>query len=683
MNLRTTAMAAVLCACMTGAVSAAMIVTAEANKSTITVTAKSASPGNYRLEALRPWQISGGVNVWNGKISGQQKLSFARVQNGEDLLFRRFRLVDAKTGLSTKTQYVTEFSGNSRGFRIPWPASRKGMSCPWMIDDLVTLGVKHITTNINLIGVLKPPEDVKPGEPVIEVDGERYGINMDTFRGFDKQFKELTDAGMNIFAVINNPIPSKPDPSNPFIHPETDLANAPMHLGAFNITNDRGLKAYRAVIGFFAERYSRPDCKYGWVSSYIVGNEVQAHWSWYNMGRPSDQHFLDEYIKAVRVTDLILRDTHPDLRAFVSMEHHWTAPVDMQGDVVLEGLAKRSTMEGNFPWDVAFHPYPQDLFKPNFLKDDQALLRYDTPKITFKNLEVLPDFLSQPRFLYKGKLRRIALTEQGFNADPTPEGEQMQAAAYAAAYYRVAHINGIVAFNLHRHVSARDEFGLRLGVWDFPDVDNPYTGKLSRKLPSWDAFRLSGTPEADQKLAYLLPVLGAKSWQQLLPSKNIDRSKPKPAFAGKNLVADLCLLIDRAKLDNLQPGLEWRKELVSDGVTHMSAIYSHPPKTGTGYGTMDVKLPVITKKQKLVFVTSTGFINDSTDGVDWFVMVNGKQLATGTQTTRGWIARRIDLSSYAGQTIHLGLGVNARKELGADWFCWTLPAVLKVSASSK
>ncbi len=683
MNLRTAAMVAVLCASLTGVAGAAMLINAEASKSTITITAKSDKPGLFRLEALKPWQKSGGVTVWNGKLVGEQKLSVPRVRDGEDLLYRRFRLVDAKTGKTVSTRYVTEFTENSRGFRIPWPSSKKGMSCPWMIDDLVTLGVKHITTNINLIGVLKPPEDVKPGEPVIEVDGERYGINMNTFYGFDKHFKELTDAGMNIFAVINNPIPSKPDPSNPFIHPETDLANAPMHLGAFNLTNDRGLKAYRAVIGFFAERYSRPDCKYGWVSSYIVGNEVQAHWSWYNMGRPSDQHFLDEYMKAVRVTDLVLRDTHPDLRAFVSMEHHWTAPVDMQGDVVLEGLAKRSNLEGNFPWDVAFHPYPQDLFKPNFLKDDQALLRYDTPKITFKNLEVLPDFLSQPRFLYNGKLRRIALTEQGFNADPTPEGEQMQAAAYAAAYYRVERINGIVAFNLHRHVSARDEFGLRLGIWDFPDVDNPNTGKISRKLPSWEAFRLSGTPEAEQKLAHLLPVLGAKSWQQLLPSKNIDRSKPKPAFAGKNLVADLSLLIDTAKLDNLQVGLEWRKELVSDGVTHMSAIYSHPPKEGTGYGTMEIKLPKITKKQKLVFTASTGFTNDSLDGVDWSVMVNGKQIAKGTQTTRGWQPRSFDLSAYAGQTVKLGLGVNGRQNLGADWFCWAKPAVLIVATTAK
>ena len=659
---------------------AAELLQAEASKSTITLTAKSAKPGWYRIEALMPWQISGGVNVWKGKVAGVQKITIKRQVGADDMLYRRFRLVDSNTGSASKTRYVTEFTQNSRGFHMPWPSSKKGMSCPWSVDDLVALGVKHITTNIDLPGAIRKPEDAKPDDPVVVVDGEKFIMNMDTFRGKDKEYKTLTDAGINIFAVINNPVPTAPDPNNPFIHPETDLANAPMHLGAFNITDKHGLNAYRAVIGFYAERYSRPDHMYGWVSSYIVGNEVQAHWSWYNMGHVNDQHFLDEYMKAVRVTDLILRDIHPDLRAYISMEHHWTAPVDMRGDDVLEGLAKRSTNEGNFPWEVAFHPYPQDLFKPNFLKDTEATLRYDTPKITFKNLEVLPDFLSQTRFLYKGKLRNIALTEQGFNADPTPAGEQLQAAAYAAAYYRVVNIDGIVAFNLHRHVSSRGEFGLRLGIWDYPDDSGVNAGKPTRKLPAWDAVRLSGTPNAKEELAHYLPVLGAKSWQQLLPSKNIDRTKPKPAFAGLNVAANLCKIMDSAQLDNLRSGLEWRKELVSDGVTHMDAIYNHPPMTGTGYGTFTIKLPHIAAKQKLVFVTSTGFINDTADGVDWFVKVNNKQVATGTQTTRGWVARQVDLTAYAGKSIQFSLGVNGRKNRDADWFCWASPAILIIGA---
>ncbi len=658
---------------------AAELLKAEASKTAITVTATASKPATFRLEALKPFQRHTGEVVWTGTVNSRQSITFARNMEGNDLLYRRFRLVHTKTGRSSNALYVTDFTQNSRGFRIIWPKEKKGMSLPRMVDDLKTLGVKHATVNMVITGILKSPEAVLPGEPVVEVDNERYGINLEALRITDQQTKELTDAGINCIAVISNFMPKTPDATNPLVHPESDLANAPMPFGAINIANERGWKAYRAVMGFVAERYSRPDCKYGWISSYVVGNEVQAHWTWYNMGRPSESHFLDEYLKAVRVTDLAVRDAHPDLRALISMTHSWSAPVELTGIAVIEGVAKRARMEGDFPWYVAFHPYPQDLFQPNFLKDDQAVLRFDTPKITFKNLEVLPTYLAQPRMLYRGQRRKVALTEQGFNVTNDPNGELVQAAAYAAAYYRVAHIEGIDAFNLYQHISSKGDFGLKLGLYDWPEDNSqvPY----GRKLPSWEAFRISGTPGAEQELAYLLPALGAKSWKQLLPSTKIDRKPPKPVYAADSLVLDLCTVMDRATMDGLRVGLEWRQEMVTDGVTFHKAILSHPPATGTGYGTMEIKLPKITAKQKLIFVASTGFSANSVDGVDWVVLVNGKQVASGTQQSRAWKPLRINLSTWSGQTIRLGLGVNARKDPGYDWFCWMKPAILKLPMS--
>lgn len=673
-----TVVSTVICMYLSYCTGAAELLNVTASKTTITVATKSSKPGRYRLEALKPWQKSGGTAVWNGKLGGQQKLGFARILKGEDLLFRRFQMVDTNTGRASNSLYATDFTQNSRGFRIVWPKEKKGMSLPRMVDDLKTLGVKHATVNMVITGILKAPDAVLPGEPVVVVDHVRYGINLEAFRSYDRQIKELTDAGINCIAVICNFMPKTAD-ANPLVHPESDLANAPLPFGAINISNERGWKAYRAVMGFIAERYSRPDCKYGWISSYVVGNEVQAHWTWYNMGRPSESHFLDEYMKAVRVTDLVLRDTHPDLRALISMTHNWSAPVDMTGIAVIEGVAIRAQMEGNFPWYVAFHPYPQDLFQPNFLKDDQALLRFDTPKITFRNLEVLPAYLAQPRMLYRGQRRKVALTEQGFNVTNDPKGELVQAAAYAAAYYRVAHIDGIDAFNLYQHISSKGDFGLKLGLYDWPEDNSqiPY----GRKLPSWEAFRISGTPGADQKLAHLLPAIGAKSWTQLLPSTKIDRTPPKPVYASDSLVVDLCSIMDQAKLIGLRSGLEWRQEMVTDGVTFQKAILSHPPLTGTGYGTMVVKLPKITAKQKLMFVASTGFSANSIDGVDWAVMVNDKPVAKGTQLSRAWTPLRVELSAWSGQSIRLCLGVNARKDPSYDWFCWMKPAILKLPAS--
>ncbi len=658
----------------------AEVVKVECSKQWITVSVIPRRAGTYRLEALRPYDDRTPEKLWTGRVSGLRQIRIPRISGNEDLLYRRFRLVENASGRASSARYVTVFHASDRGFHMPWPKSKKGLSCPVMLDDLPKLGVRHITYNMNLPGVLKDPETVTPGEPIITVDGERYGINLAAFRHLDFMIKAMTDMGINVFLVINNPVPTSPDPDNPFIHPETDLANAPTHLGAFNMTNRRGLNAYRAVIGFFAERYSRPDCRYGWVSSYIVGNEIQAHWSWYNMGRPTDDHFLDEYMKALRVTDLILRDTHPDLRAYVSMEHHWTQPVDLRGDVALTGLAARARAEGDFPWDLAFHPYPENLFQPNFLKDTSATWRYDTPKITFKNLEVLCDFMRQPSMLYRGRMRRIALTEQGFHMPGGTEGESLQAAAYAAAFYRVQHLDGIVAFNLHRHVSAKDEGGLKLGLYDWDASSSAPSG---RRFASYEAFRLSGTPEAESQLAHLLPVIGLKSWTELLPTTRIDRTPPKPLFDPKTLVVDLMTKLNTAKLEHLRPGLEWRNELAYDGITHMPAIYTHPRGDTMGYGCMTIDLPKIQPGERLIFATSTGFINDTLDGVKWEVRIDGETLQAGEQLTRGFVARTFDLTRWAGRRVELALGVHQRENPGADWFCWAKPAIVRQTTSTK
>ena len=53
---------------------------------------------------------------------------------------------------------------------------------------------------------------------------------------------------------------------------------------AFNTTDELGTKYYKAITAFLAERYSREDEKYGRAVNYIVGNEVDAGETWYNMG---------------------------------------------------------------------------------------------------------------------------------------------------------------------------------------------------------------------------------------------------------------------------------------------------------------------------------------------------------------------------------------------------------------
>ena len=85
------------------------------------------------------------------------------------------------------------------------------------------------------------------------------------------------------------------------------------------------------------------------------------------------------------------------------------------GRELLEDFARCARERGDFDWNVAYHPYPENLGEPRFWLDKSALPGDDTPRITFKNLEALTRFLARPEMLFASQPRRIILSEQGFH----------------------------------------------------------------------------------------------------------------------------------------------------------------------------------------------------------------------------------------------------------------------------
>ena len=166
---------------------------------------------------------------------------------------------------------------------------------------------------------------------------------------------------------------------------------------------------------------------------------------------------------------------------------------------------------GDFDWNVAWHPYPEDLGNPRAWADKTVTHVDNSNKITFKNLEVLPKYLERPELLFKGKPRRIILSEQGFHTLLTPEGEQLQAAAYAFAWEKIQRLPTVDAFIYHRHVDHAHEGGLRLGLWrNAPNsVADPYSKKLIYEL-----FQKADTPAWRSAADALLPVTGLQAWDQ-------------------------------------------------------------------------------------------------------------------------------------------------------------------------
>ncbi|MCA9039992.1 MAG: hypothetical protein KDA65_06590 [Planctomycetaceae bacterium] len=464
--------------------------------------------------------------AWEG-IADAFPRSLPRFVKKRDRLYSRWILIDQATGKSltsfTYAQPDSEIAAHRTA--INWPASPKGVQCVVDVDDVLKLGVKYVAQNVDI----RPLFDLnKKSNLTWAVDGEKFHFNSGAIQGLDHYVSRMTDAGVNVTFILLNYVPTRPDPSNPLIHPQTNLTDAPNHLGAFNLTDEAGYRHYRAVVEFLADRYTAGKPEQGTISGIIIGNELQAHWWWYNLGQMPADEVISEYARALRVAQLAVSKAHPELRTYVSLDQHWTHYMIedktkfIPGKQFLEGLNQQIKTEGNFPWHVAQHPYPQNLFNPRTWSDDQATYDLDTKKITFRNLEVLTTFLHQPEFLYQGKPRRIILSEQGFHCEEGEAGERVQAAAYAYAFYRTRQFEEIDAFILHRHVDHAHEGGLRLGLRAF--APGTFTSPGEKRM-IYDVFQQADSDDWEQHFEFAKPIIGIQSWSELDP-KPVEMSSP-------------------------------------------------------------------------------------------------------------------------------------------------------------
>ncbi len=373
-------------------------------------------------------------------------------------------------------QYVESVEDSLRTFPYPVVDTKKGLQ---VVDyaDARELGVRHSAINVNEGDFLMPAYE--EGNTIeFEHDGRTFYFRKSHVEGMDETFKGLTDIGCVITFILLNSPHWRCDIDPAF----WDIIKHPAYTGkrddgtglisAFNLVTEEGLAYYRAFIAFLTDRYTREDMAYGRVVGMIVGNEVDAGYIWANSGEMDMETYVREYATALRVAWQTAASIYANVRVYVSLDHFWTMAMDENQPLryyktrdMLVYLNEIATEEGQIPWHIAFHPYPEDLNYPDFWNDKLATPDDEAPIITFKNLEVLARFIYRPEFLLNGERRRIILSEQGFNSHWTPESEILQACAYGRAYRKIMEIPEIDSFILHAHHDNRFEFGLNLGLW--------------------------------------------------------------------------------------------------------------------------------------------------------------------------------------------------------------------------
>ena len=390
-----------------------------------------------------------------------------------------------------------------------------------MVDDALELGVRHAALNFNLGQLLAP--GAGPEEPGIEFHGTMHRFHRAYLEAMDHQIKTLSDHGVVVSIILLNYEPADPVLRRILLHPGYD-PKCPNHLSAFNAVTPEGCEWLEASMRFLAERWSRPDQAHGRVANWIVSNEVNSHWFWSNMGHVSLDTFVADHLQTVRLIHSAVRTASKNARVFLSLEHHWNIHYP-GGDETqtfaarpfLEAFARGARKSGDFDWNIAFHPYPENLGHPQTWNDKSALPDFrTTPRITFKNIDQLIRFLDQPALQFKGQRRHVILSEQGFHTPGGPGGETIQAAAYCYAWKKIERLDGIDSFILHRHVDHAQEGGLALGLWTHQPGTIATPGRHKR---IYDVFRAADGPKADEAFRFALQVIGIQSWDEIAKPK--------------------------------------------------------------------------------------------------------------------------------------------------------------------
>jgi len=350
----------------------------------------------------------------------------------------------------------------------------------------------------------------------VTVDGFTFGINERYARQLDRSIQPLSDRGVVVTLILIAYRSGDPRIDALALHPQATPGQGTTI--AANTVTPEGRACYRALTGFIARRWSGTDASHGRVWGWVISNEVNSHHEWHQMGPATTAEVAQQYEDQVRLAWTSLREHSRHARVYLSLEHHWTVAgrkdprLACGGRGLLEAFAQRARARGDFDWNLAYHPYPANL-RDSRTWLDKVTFDDDTAKITFRNLEVLTRKLATPELLHEGKVRRLSLTEQGFDLGNRPNSAQEQAAAYAYAWEKVRRLEGVDAFIYHRQVDHAKEGGLRLGLWS----NRP--GSIAdpdQRRPIWFLLQAAGTPAWEQLAAPHLTTCGLKSWDDVM-----------------------------------------------------------------------------------------------------------------------------------------------------------------------
>ena len=462
------------------------------------------------------------------------RLLFPRYAHGYDLLIARFT-VTAEGTEAEGVCYVTDTAPAASRGNTPRPPVGKPVgtwvTCPG--EDMDYLGLGGMMTEINMawIMTLTPAE----GDIPHEWNRKTYYFVKSMMDTYDRLMMPCMERGLPCLVRLINRFSYRLKGSDTHLravigHPAYEDTGFGEQMSAFNITDEAGLDAYCACVDFLCSRYADPTSPLFCSAVMDVGNEINAQAVWHNCGPMPCGEYMEEYAQQLRLAHLIGQKYNTVHRVDVSFDHHFAMPYRpdplryYSAKECLFILAALSRRDGDFPWGISAHPYPEDLSKPDFYNDKTATLDLDTPRITMKNLEVWQYLSTHPDLTFRGLPRAVVFDEQGFHTDyDDPESENKGAYAFVLLWQKLKKCSSVEQFLINRYTDMPlgDEGGLHLGLrYEEGYADDqhlfihpgPY-----KKICA--AIRAMGTAEEAQWIAEAREYMGAELFDGLTDAR--------------------------------------------------------------------------------------------------------------------------------------------------------------------
>ena len=492
---------------------------------------ETADDGYYYLFELHPYETEIGSRTdyaaWSEK---GDKLSFTVPYSGDPSDSRLYSRFVAAVNVGGTYQaisgpiYVTN-PGDVAAFTEEFPEaqSKKGLLIELdMLGDAMNLGVKHTTINI-------PYHHIWGGNLAYDYNGTTYYFNEDLIASYDKMISSFSAKGIVVTAILlNGWNPDKPELVMPGVTRQDDA----FYYG-FNVSTKEGYEATRALFSFMAERYSGSNYDHGRVSNWIVGNEINNNKNWNYVGPMELSEYTKLFEQDFRVAYTAIKSHSKNARVYFSTDYEWkktNTSLQYAAKDFIDLFNAGIRAEGNIDWGLAYHPYPYPMVEPEFWDDDQTGMVNDTensPVVNFKNLHVLTDYFQKPELLTAdGRVRHIILSEEGFTSQSASRGPvyDIQAAAFAYAYYLVDSNPYIDAFILNRQVDSITEVNTScaFGLWT---VDMSRPDKVIAVMPKniYEVFKYIDTNKSLKYTEFAKEIIGIESWSEVIPNFKLEQ----------------------------------------------------------------------------------------------------------------------------------------------------------------